>query len=408
MHARVVLGSSGGSSSGETEVNVDVAIIGAGPVGLCLAHALSDKGLSVLIVERQAREALADPAFDGREIALSHPSQRILESMGIWQRFDPAEVSLLKDALVLDGPVPKSMSIHAGDAGHDRLGHLVPNHLIRRHAWEAVVDSNVQFRDSTNVDSIRQKQDCVELTLNNGESVSAKLLVAADSRFSETRRQLGISAHMHDFGKAMMVCRFQHEIPHHHTALEWFGYGQTMALLPLNDNCVSVVLTLPQEEHKVLMDMDDAVFAEHIRDRMQNRLGRLTVASTRHVYPLVGVYASRFHGHRFTLAGDAAVGMHPVTAHGFNFGIQSVERLAKVVCAAHASGQDIGASAVLEAYGKAHRKATLPLYMATFAVANIFTNDHRPMRMLRRALLTVAERATPFKRIVIGHLTQAK
>lgn len=390
-------------------MNVDVAIIGAGPAGLCLAHALSGSGLSVLIVEQQDRGVLADPAFDGREIALSHPSQRILESMGIWQRFDPADVSLLRDALVLDGPVPKSMFINAGDAGHDRLGHLVPNHLIRRHAWEAVEQAGkVQVMDNTRVDAIRQGGDSMELALNNGQTISARLLVAADSRFSETRRQLGIGAHMHDFGKAMMVCRFDHEIPHNHTALEWFGYGQTMALLPLNGNCVSVVLTLPQQEHKALMAMDDASLADHIRDRMQNRLGRLAVASSRHLYPLVGVYASRFHGHRFALAGDAAVGMHPVTAHGFNFGLQSVERLAGAVNAAHASGQDIGSPAVLEAYAKAHRKGTLPLYLATFAVANLFTNDHRPMRMLRRAALAVAERATPFKRAIIGHLTQAR
>src|SRR5690606_8739939 len=124
-------------------------------------------------------------------------------------------------------------------------------------------------------------------------------------------------------------------------------------------NCVSVVLTLPQQEHKALMLMDDEALAEHIRDRMQNRLGRLTIASARNVYPLVGVYAHRFHGHRFALAGDAAVGMHPVTAHGFNFGLQSVDRLAKALGAAHASGQDIGSPVVLEAYGKAHRKATL-------------------------------------------------
>ena len=56
----------------------DVAIIGAGPVGLCLARALGQQGLRVALVERQAEAALAEPAFDGREIAMTHGSLRLL------------------------------------------------------------------------------------------------------------------------------------------------------------------------------------------------------------------------------------------------------------------------------------------------------------------------------------------
>jgi len=389
-------------------VNVDVAVIGAGPTGLCLARALSQEGLSVLLVEQQDRAVLADPPFDGREIALSHPSRHILERLGVWQRFPADDVSPLRDAVVLDGTRrARSMHIHARDAGHDVLGHLVANHLIRRYAFEAAMESdNITLLDNARVAAIHHTPDHMTLDLG-GETARARLVVAADSRFSETRRVLGIPTHMHDFGKAMMVCRFQHELPHEHVAVEWFGYGQTLALLPLNDNCVSVILTLPQQTHKALMAMDETAFAEHIRARMQNRLGALRQISTRHVYPLVGVYAHRFIGPRFALVGDAAVGMHPVTAHGFNFGLQGGDRLATQVLQAARKGQDIGAAPVLQAYERAHRRGTLPLYMATFAVANLFTNDRQPLRLLRRAALSLADKALPFKRAIIGHLTQA-
>lgn len=390
-------------------MNVDVAVIGAGPAGLCLARALAQEGLSVLIVEQQDAAVLADPPFDGREIALSHPSQRILDQLGIWQTLPGEEVSLLRDAMVLDGTRPKSMRITAREAGHDALGHLVPNHLLRRHAYQAAIACDkVTLLDNARVTAIRHTASHVELDVAGQDApVCTRLLVAADSRFSETRRLLGIPAHMHDFGKAMMVCRFRHELPHDHVALEWFGYGQTLALLPLNDNTVSVVLTLPQQEHKALQAMDDDTFSAHIQQRMQNRLGRMQPISTRHVYPLVGVYAKRFCGPRFALAGDAAVGMHPVTAHGFNFGLQGVERLAGQVLNAARAGQDIGSDAVLQAYDRSHRRGTLPLYMATFVVANLYTDDRQPLRLLRRAALTLADKAVPFKRAIIGHLTQA-
>jgi 2-polyprenyl-6-methoxyphenol hydroxylase-like FAD-dependent oxidoreductase len=85
-----------------------------------------------------------------------------------------------------------------------------------------------------------------EVILADGRRVHARLVVAADSRFSSTRRMLGIGARMRDFGKSMLVCRMQIEVPHRHTAWEWFGYGRTMALLPLNGDQASAVITLPR------------------------------------------------------------------------------------------------------------------------------------------------------------------
>ena len=81
----------------------DVVVVGAGPAGLCFARSLRDSGLSVAVVEKQPLEAIADPAFDGREIALTHASRRILEGLGRWQAFDPDDISDLRDARISDG-----------------------------------------------------------------------------------------------------------------------------------------------------------------------------------------------------------------------------------------------------------------------------------------------------------------
>ena len=182
-----------------------------------------------------------------------------------------------------------------------------------------------------------------------------------------------------------MVCQMERMTSRTSTLpWEWFDYGQTLALLPMNGNCSSVVLTLPQHEMQplasVLVAFNDAITA-----RFARRLGDMRLTSTRHCYPLVAVYADRFVGKRFALMGDAAVGMHPVTAHGFNFGLKGADTLARGMLKA-CSGSDFASPAVLQAYESTHRRATLlTLYLATHAVAKLYTSESLPSRVLRDA-----------------------
>lgn len=384
----------------------DVAIIGAGPAGLCLARALSGQGLSVVLLERQAERALAEPACDGREIALTHASQALLEKLGLWQRLPAEEVAVLRDAQVFNGPSLFALQIRAEQAGAERLGQLVANRAIRRAAYDAVAEcTDVQLRCEVAVRAIRQRERDVELDLADGEQLHTRLLVTADSRFSETRRQLGIGARLKDFGKTMLVCRMDHEKPHRQTAWEWFGYGQTLALLPLNGDQSSVVLTLPPREIERLRALDGSAFAGEMERRFEHRLGAMRLASERHAYPLVGVYAERLVGPRCALIGDAAVGMHPVTAHGFNFGLGSVQRLSAAVLGARARGDDIAAPALLSRYERQQRLATWPLYQATNLLVDVYTDDRLPARLLRGAGLRVAQGLLPLRKGIARHLT---
>ena len=384
----------------------DIVIVGAGPAGLCLAHALSGQGLSIIVLERQPEQALAEPGFDGREIALTHGSQALLERLGLWQRLPTEDVAVLRDAQVFNGPSLFALKIRAEQAGAERLGHLVANQAIRRAAYEAVrACSDVHLLCDTQVRAIQSGEHEIKLVLQDGQVLQPRLLVAADSRFSDTRRQLGIGAQLKDFGKSMLVCRMQHDLEHQQVAWEWFGYGQTLALLPLNGRQSSTVLTLPPREIERLQKLDEASFAREMEQRFDRRLGAMQLVSARHAYPLVGAYARRMVGNRCALLGDAAVGMHPVTAHGFNFGLIGVQLLSDTLLAAHAKGQDIAASSALARYERQLRLATWPLYQATNLLVELYTNDHLPARLLRGAGLRVAQGLLPLKKGIARHLT---
>jgi len=386
--------------------HVDIAIVGAGPVGLAFARSLAGSGLSLALVEQQPRQALAEPAFDGREIALTHASRQLLEQLGLWSRFEPGDIAPLRQARVMNGQSAFALDF-APPRGGGELGWLVPNHRIREAAWDAVAgQAGLRLLDASTVQALHRQGEHWQLSLAGGQDVSARLLVAADSRFSSVRRLLGIGARSRDFGRTMLVCRMRHAQAHHGTAWEWFGHGRTMALLPLHGDRAGAVLTLSPARAAELLAMDEAAFGAAVSECFEYRLGAMTQEASRHAYPLVGVYADRFHAPGAALIGDAAVGMHPVTAHGFNFGLQGQARLARGILDALSAGRDFAAAPVLEAYDRQHRRATRPLYEATNAIAALYTDDRLPARVLRDAALRVAARIPPFRSAIAAHLTQ--
>ncbi len=383
-------------------MDTDVAIIGAGPAGLALACALAGSGRSVTLLERAPEAGIAEPAFDGREIALTHRSQAILRELGAWGRIPAAEMAPLREAKVINGGSPLALRFAPG--GKEPLGRLVPNHLIRRALYETMAErGEARLAAGRAVTGLALGAQGARVTLDDGEEVSARLVVAADSRFSEARRRAGIGAQMLDFGRTMIVARVAHDRPHEGIATEWFGHGQTIAMLPLAGDVSSVVLTLPPAKAERLMAMTPEAFAEEVARRYEGRLGSMRPVGTRHAYPLVATYAHRFAGRRFALLGDAAVGMHPVTAHGFNFGLSGAALLAREIRAAG----DPGEAAGLARYASAHRRASLPLFLATNAIARLYSDDRPPARLARAALIGAGAVLAPVRKAIVAGLMDA-
>ncbi len=389
-------------------MSFDIIIIGAGPVGLCFARALAGSGLRIALLEQQDTHALAEPADDGREIALTHRSHRLLHDYGLWSYLPDAHIAPLRDAIVLDGDDQDGLLFSHRESGQTQLGWLVSNHAIRRAAWQALRDNpDVELLTSVKITRTKTDASGAQVQLDDGRVLQAQLLVAADSRFSETRRALGVQARMQDFGRAMLLVRMRHEIPHQAVSWEWFRYGQTLALLPLRDeNVASIVLTLPKSQIDDLLALDESAFNADITSRFDGRLGAMQRLNKPHVHPLVAVYPEQFHGTRFALIGDAAVGMHPVTAHGFNFGLLSVDALSRHLLDALSHGEPIAGERVLRAYAIEHHAATRPLYLATGIVARLYGDDRPPARLLRKLALGAGRAVKPFRQMVMHGLTQ--
>lgn len=387
-------------------MDCDVIIVGAGPAGLALARSLADTGLEIVLVERQPLAAIADPRFDGREIALTHGSVDILTRLGAWDMIPEDEISQLRAARVLNGGSPFALDFDA--SGEGPLGWLVPNHRIRAALFDMVDGQDgLRMRTEVSVTEARTGRAAAELGLSDGTRLRARLLVAADSRLSAVRDALGISAEINRLGRSMLVCRVRHPLPHHGIATEWFDHHQTMAMLPLGEGMSSAVLTLPSADIERLTAMSDAELGAELTRRYEGRLGPMEVAGPPVAYPLITTWSRHFAATRAALIGDAAVGMHPVTAHGFNLGLRGADLLARLVREAARRGRDPGATPLLRAYERGHRGASWPLYAGTNLLVRLYTDETMPARAMRHAGLRLGAKL-PFVRPGIRRVLMAR
>jgi len=388
-------------------MNYDIIIIGAGPAGLSFARSLADTQLNIAIIERTSEKSLAEPAYDGREIALTHLSHRLMNDLGMWKLIDTDRISLIKSAKVLNGRSPYSLNFDHSETDKENLGFMISNSDIRKAAYDSLDRfENITLLSETEVVKVNSNASFAKVELADETILKAPLVVAADSRFSTTRRMMGIATSMLDFGRTCIVCTMQAQEPHQYSAHECFHYDRTLAILPLNNNQISVVITLPSEETDSVMAMHRDDFARDIERRMDNKLGRLKLTSKLFAYPLVATYARDFYSNRFAVIGDAAVGMHPVTAHGFNLGLQSAHILASEIRQALANGADYAASPVLARYSSRHNRTAAPIYHGTNALVRLYTTTTRPAKLARRALLHLGNIVKPAKGLIMDQLTE--
>lgn len=389
----------------------DIIVVGAGPTGLIFCKALADTDLSITVIDPHSQEELANPLYDGREIALTHPSKAILQKLGIWSLFEPDDIFKLKQAKVFNGnsdydlhfPTPTKNS---KNQPIDTLGYFVSNRNIRKAAYDSVANQkNLSWKLNLKVAVASTENDKATVVLENGDTLTADLLVAADSRFSSTRQQVGIESDYLNYDRTVLVFRIEHELANDHTATECFFYGSTLGLLPLSDHITNCVITLKNDKVQTLKNMSKLQLADYVNEKISQRYGELKVISDIIEYPLVGVHAQKFYSKRCALIGDAACGTHPVTAQGFNLGLQSADILSGLIKEVTAKNQDIGKTSLLRQYNLRHQINTRVIYHGTNIIVKLFTDDRLPIRVIRHAVIQASNRMTPLKQLITQRLT---
>ena len=383
----------------------DITIIGAGPSGLSLACSLAKTELKIAIIEKNSKKKFSNPQKDGRDIALTHRSKNILKKIGIWKNINPKKISPVREARVLDGNSSKYLHFDHVKTVENSLGYLVPNYVIRKAIYDKLQTlKTIKIFANNEVLKIVSNKSSSKVYLKNRKIFESKLTVVADGRLSKIREKIGIYANKTNFRAAMSVFRMKHQFNNDNIASEYFHYNQTLAILPIEKNLSSIVVTLQNDLSKEFLNMTKKEINQKIENDLKGKLGKMNIIGKKYTYPMLTVYSNEFYRDRSVLIGDAAVGMHPVTAHGFNLNLRGVDILQNKIKKALMDSVDIGNADILKKYEKNFRKVSLPIYLATNAIVRLYTNQKPIIKLARKSLLILADAMKPAKNAIIDNL----
>jgi len=382
----------------------DIAIIGSGPNGDALACALADTNLKIVIIDKQPLKTLENPKIDGRDIALTHRSINVLKEIGFWDLIPNNLISKINKAKIFDGDSAYSLNFENKNINKDNLGCLIPNFLIKKTLKKLLKKRKNIFSIESEIIDFYNEGDFNSILLSNKKKIKASLIIGADTRFSYSRSKMGISSFVKDFKKNMIVCRMKIENIHNNTAYEFFKYNKTLALLPYVNNEASIIITDTKKNTEKLLKLKKKDFNFEIENNFNSIFGKMHLIGKRYSYPMITVYSKKFTSNRFALIGDAAVGMHPVTAHGFNLGLQGITILSKEIKSALKNNIDIGSNFVLNKYQYKMHLAAIPLYFGTNTIVQLYTNTSRPAKIARKFALRAVNTIKPFKRAFMNVL----
>ncbi|GAA5647976.1 MULTISPECIES: FAD-dependent 2-octaprenylphenol hydroxylase [Vibrio] len=365
--------------------SVDIAIVGGGMVGLALAAAFKDSDLRIAVIEgRTPDESLAELP-DVRVSALSRSSETILRNLGVWEGITRRRLSPYSAMEVWEQDSFARIEFSANALGQPDLGHIVENRVIQLALLEQVQQmNNVTLYMPATCHSLAVSEREAWLTLDNGQALTAKLVVGADGANSWVRHQQDIPLTHWDYGHSAIVANVYTADTHDSVARQIFTPNGPLAFLPLQDQHLSsIVWSTDPSRAERLMALSDREFNKVLTAEFDARLGLCEVRGERAAYPLKMRYARDFIAQRIALVGDAAHTIHPLAGQGVNLGLLDAASLAQEVYALWRQGEDIGARRNLRGYERWRKAEAAKMIAAMQGFRDLFDGNNPAKKLIR-------------------------
>ena len=395
----------------------DVVIVGAGIAGAALAGALQGTGLRLSLVEARALPATPAPAgtvagpedFENRVSAITPASQSFLTGLGAWQRLPVGRLCPYQSMKVWDADGTGVIDFEASDVDVPALGHIVENGRLTAALLEGVENRpDLTLLAPARLADIRCAEGGdVQLELEDGMFLSARLLVAADGALSKVRELADFRTREWDYGHRALVTTVETERPHEATAWQRFLGTGPLAFLPLpvsgGRHFCSIVWSAEPALADELEAMDEAAFRAALGAALEHRLGEILNCSDRLAFPLRQRHAIDYIKPGIALVGDAAHTIHPLAGQGINLGLQDVAALAEELVAGVERGENPGDYRLLSRYQRRRKGENLLMMAAMDGFKALFGARQLPVRWLRNQGLKWVDRSGPLKYQLMRH-----
>jgi ubiquinone biosynthesis UbiH/UbiF/VisC/COQ6 family hydroxylase len=388
----------------QKKIQTEVAIVGGGVVGSALALALAQQGVDVVLTEARAPEFFDASQYDLRVFALSLASVALLERIGVWSVSCSMRVSPYQAIKVWEKNLRDQVAFESALIGEEQLGWIVEDRVLRAASWQALQNiKGVRMLCPARAIEVHAHAKQALLKLDDGQEISAQLVVAADGVFSPLREQVGIEVFGHAYHQRAVVTHVQSEKPHQGTAWQRFTPEGPLAFLPLVDGRSSIVWSVQDAVAESLLGLDDLSFCDKVTEAFDGRLGKISACTSRAAFPLRLQLSRCYVGDRVVLVGDSAHVVHPLAGQGLNLGLQDVAVLAQVLVNARRQSADFGEPSTLRFYDRLRRRQAQLSALAFDGIEGAFRGDLPGFSWARRQVMSWINSSRTLKRELTRH-----
>tara|TARA_B100001057_G_scaffold154596_1_gene154756 strand:- start:6138 stop:7553 length:1416 start_codon:yes stop_codon:yes gene_type:complete len=402
------------------EREFDVVIAGGGMVGVSLARLLSDLGSSprprkIALIDRIAFDPDKAPLFarpqryDPRVSALTLASKALFSKLGIWRHISEMRQCPYEEMRVWDAEGTGSVRFQANAVHQPDLGSIVENSVISSALYKGLTEqNNLTYLAPFNLAAVqRDEYGNPQIVSEDGSSICAKLLVAADGANSKIRQLASFATREWDYGHDAIVTTVQTEKAHQATAWQRFMPTGPLAFLPLGGDeeqrhC-SIVWSVLTSEAERLMCLPEAQFNEALERAFESKLGRIECSDERFRVPLRQRHATEYFRDGIVLVGDAAHTIHPLAGQGVNLGFLDVIVLSEELHAGLKAGRRVNDKRILERYQCRRKPHNLQMMWAMEGFKHLFAGRTPATVWLRNFGLTQVDGFGPLKNLIARH-----
>ncbi|MEM1317597.1 MAG: UbiH/UbiF family hydroxylase [Pseudomonadota bacterium] len=384
-------------SKGKSEP-VRIAVVGGGLTGLIATALLAHAGHEVHLV------APENASGDGRTTAMLNPTIEMLDNAGLWDGIEEHSAPL-KTMRLIDGskrllraPVT---DFDSNEIDLDAFGQNVPNALMCKRVEASLAERPAVTRHSAFVKSADVEADVVTMTLDDGTSLSAQQVIAADGRNSVLREAAGISTRSWSYPQTALVTTFAHTLPHGGVSAEFHTETGPFTQVPLpatkeTRHRSSLVWVVRPEDVDDLMDLELDDLSLAIEEGLQSSFGKVTAERGLQAFPLTGLTANSFAVEHVALVGEAGHVFPPIGAQGFNLAARDIRDVIATL-----GEEEPGSKAFASSYNK-RRLADVNLRTVGVDVLNrSLLTDFLPVQAGRVAGIAALRNIQPLRRFAM-------